>query len=197
MKVAITIVSGLCVGLLMAFNGLTPLLEAKAVFEQRRRLMFSAFLGMAAFTFVMAAVILGTIDLALQYEVQGFILWEMVLSVAVGFLVAGAVCGIAAKLVFPKAKPSALALLGEQAGFGNVMEEIQGFVQGYIQQAAVAAQNAAAQAAAASNAPPASQTSSRSASAVAEEAPPVVRPEERERHARGDMNIDSQVGLVH
>jgi hypothetical protein len=180
MKAAVTIVSGLCVGLLLAFNGLTPLIEAKTVWDHRGRVVFSALLGMASFTFVMAAVILGTIDLALQYEVQGFILWEMILTVASGFLAAGLICALSAKLVFPRPKPSALAFLGEQAGFGNVMEEIQKYIAQTMSGA-----NAAAQ----SSAPPPAPTP--------EQRSQMEQTEERLHHPRGDMNIESQVGFVH
>lgn len=180
MKAAVTIVSGLCVGLLLAFNGLTPLIEAKTVWDHRRRVVISALLGMASFTFVMAAVILGTIDLALQYEVQGFILWEMVLTVSAGFLAAGLVCAISAMAVFPRPKASALAFLGEQAGLGNVMEEIQGYVAQMM-----------------ANTQPRENRENVETEMKTNKQPPGVRPEERIHHPRGDMNLESQVGFVH
>lgn len=174
MKAAVTIVSGLCVGLLLAFNGLTPLIQAKTVWDHRRRVVVSALLGMVGFTFVMAAVILGTVDLALQYEAQGFVLWEMMLTVSAGFFAAGIACALSAMAVFPKPKVSAFQFLGEQAGFGNVMDEIQSYV---------AQMMAAANAAAPSSPQPPQDFK--------------PQPEPKSPHPRGDMNLDSQVGFVH
>lgn len=89
-------------GLLAATNGLNPLLQAKAIYENRKRVLFSAVLLAAGFTFFMSAFILAAVDIALQWEVQGFVVLEAVLVVAGGFAVLAVMSLVLAKLVFPK-----------------------------------------------------------------------------------------------
>ena len=96
-------------GLLVATNGLNPLLQAKAIYENRKRVLFSGALLAAGFTLFMTAFILATVDIALQWEVQGFIVFESILAAAAGFAGLAIICLVMAKLIFPKPK----ANLGE------------------------------------------------------------------------------------
>jgi len=169
MKVAVTVISGVCMGLLMAFNGLNPLLQAKAIYENRKRVIFSATLMAAAFMLFMAAFILASIDLALQWEVQGFIIWEAILTVAAGFAVLAVISFVTAKLIFPKPKDDMFSMLGQHAGFGdvNVAQVIEAWL-GSLQK-------------------PEAQRPIETEKAVREEI---------KDRPRGDMGIDSRVGLA-
>jgi signal transduction histidine kinase len=182
MKVAVTLISGVCMGLFMAFNGLTPMLQAKAIFENRRRVVLSGVLAGAGFMLFMAAFILACIDLALQWEVQGFIVWEAILTVSTGFAVLAVLCWIGAKVAFPKPQPNALASIGQQLGLGDISlpQLIEQFMQGFTAQAAA---QEAEQARAAER-------------AKTQETQTAVKEEIKER-PRGDMGIESQVGFVH
>lgn len=105
MKVAIGVISSAVMALYMAYSNMSSLLELKNLFENRRRVLLTVILGAAGFIFVMAAILVGSIEMALQHEAQGFILWNAILSVATGFLVVGSICAIAGAKIFPKAKP--------------------------------------------------------------------------------------------
>lgn len=91
MKVALTLIGSLLAGFLL-----------KDIFEARRKLVASLVLGATAFFLVLASVLLGIIDMALQYEAQGFILWNAILGVATLLLVSAVVCALTARAVFPK-----------------------------------------------------------------------------------------------
>ncbi len=102
MKVVVSIVSSLIAGWVMAYNGFVPFIELKTILENRRRVMFSVLALAVGFVFVMAFVLLGVIEAALQYEAQGFVLWNALLSVATGFFVLGLFSFILAKVLWPK-----------------------------------------------------------------------------------------------
>jgi len=91
MKAAILLISSLLMGLMF-----------KNVRTMRRRFLGSVVFAAMAFVFIMAAILLGTVDSALQLEGRGTISWSAMLGVAAVFLGAGGVCLLAAKLIFPR-----------------------------------------------------------------------------------------------
>lgn len=64
------------------------------------RTLIALVLGAAGFMLFMAGIMLATIDLALQYEVQGFFIWEAILTVATGFVFAGLIAAGFASLIY-------------------------------------------------------------------------------------------------
>lgn len=113
MKVALTLIGSLLTGFLL-----------KDIFAARRRVIASVVLGATSFVLVMASVLLGLIDLALQFEAQGFILWNAMLGVATLLLALGIGAAFASKAVFPKPKLHLGAM-----GSMDAQELIQSFEQ--------------------------------------------------------------------
>lgn len=91
MKVAISLISSLLIGVMV-----------KDVVDNRRRLIASILLGCTGFIFLMAGTLLGSVNLAMQYDAQEFVLWNTILGLASIFAGVGVLCALTAKWIFPK-----------------------------------------------------------------------------------------------
>jgi hypothetical protein len=83
-----------------------PVMEARAIYENRGRALASIGCAVAAFSFFMTALVVATMDIVLQLDSQGFVMWSALLTAAVTFVVFAALLGLAAIAVFPKPAPS-------------------------------------------------------------------------------------------
>ena len=101
MKVALGLISSIVM----------PFLEVQCMLRHRRRVQFAILLWAAGFIFFMSATMLGLIDLALQYDAQGFVTWTAILSVATLFITLAVLSFALAKVIFPKPNLSAVSLL--------------------------------------------------------------------------------------
>ncbi len=88
--------------LINGFVLVRPVLEVKAMYENRGRVVASFIFAAAAFVFFMSGILMGIIELVLQYDDQGFVLWSVMLGIATLFFVLGAICALGAKIIFPK-----------------------------------------------------------------------------------------------
>jgi hypothetical protein len=174
MKIVLSLLSAAAVGLLVAANHSASLIEAKTLLQKRRRVIWSVLIGAAGFFLVMSAVLLGVIDLALQYEAQGFVLWNAVLSVAAGFITIGALAFVVAKVVFPK-PDLAQGLFGSMA-LGTGLQFIEQFRHLFEPAAPVAR----------------AQEAPRPAPSEA-----VEKREELRQRPHGDFTIEQQPSFVH
>jgi hypothetical protein len=104
MKFIVTLISSVLVGLTLGASGFSPLLTLQRLMEGGKKVIYAIVLGITAFIFTLAAVISGVIEVTLQLEAQGFLMWSALFSAATTFLALGAVFGIVAKVVFPDVK---------------------------------------------------------------------------------------------
>jgi hypothetical protein len=81
-------------------------MEARALYENRGRALASMGCGIAAFSFFMTALVVATIDIVLQLDAQGFVMWSALMTAASTFVVFAAVLGIATVVFFPKPAPT-------------------------------------------------------------------------------------------
>jgi hypothetical protein len=101
MKSLITVISSLLVGLSLATANFSPLHELQHFLGNKRRILYAAILAAAGFVFMMAAILLGTVEAVLQYDAQGFILWSPLFMVTAWFACAGIFVLAAARLTLP------------------------------------------------------------------------------------------------
>lgn len=104
MKLIVSIISSLLVGLTLGASNFSPLMELQRFLEHRKKVLYTAVLAMTAFIFLIASVILASIEGALQYQVQGSVMWTPLMTVAAAFLGFSAICGIVAKSIYPLSK---------------------------------------------------------------------------------------------
>lgn len=129
MKVIISVISSLVVGLIMGASNYSPLIELQRLLEARKKVLYAIMLGATAFVFVMTAVILSSIEVAQQYEAQGFLMWNAMLTLSAIFLGVGIFSGAMAKVVFPEPKiPESLKFME-----GGAQHPIQ-FLEGLAKQ---------------------------------------------------------------
>jgi hypothetical protein len=83
-----------------------PVMEARALYENRGRALASLGCGIAAFSFFMTALVVATMDIVLQLDAQGFVMWSAFLTASFTFVVFAAVLGIATVAFFPKPAPT-------------------------------------------------------------------------------------------
>lgn len=83
-----------------------PVMEARALYENRGRALAAVGCGIAAFSFLMTALVVATMDVILQLDTQGFVMWSAFMTAASTFVVFAAVFGIATVAFFPKPAPT-------------------------------------------------------------------------------------------
>lgn len=110
MKALITVASCLFVGLQMVAANYSPIQEIHHFLENKRRILLTAISSAAGFVFIMAAILLGTVEAALQYDAQGFILWSPIFTAVTWFFGAGIFSCLVARLALPvKSVPAPVA----------------------------------------------------------------------------------------
>jgi hypothetical protein len=124
MKLLITLFSSLAVGLLMSAVEHSPLTEARKLFVQRRRILTALVMGQAGLILLVAGLITAVIEAALQFEVQGFLLWSALFSAACALAVLGAVFSVGAYALLPALELPTLswAALDERLGISHLIE---------------------------------------------------------------------------
>lgn len=96
------LLSALVGGLVLA----RPVLEIKAIYENKARVVVSIGLALAAMGFFMTSFILCIMEIVLQYDAQGFVLWSPMFTIAVLFSCFATAAILGAKAVFPKPQDS-------------------------------------------------------------------------------------------
>lgn len=151
------------------FSGLVlapPVLQIKTIYQHKGKVAASMGFGAAAFAFLMVSIVLATMELVLQYEAQGFVLWSVMFTLSVVFFAFALISVFAAKAIFPK--PEVVA--------PQLQEVVHNVLQAMANQFPV--QN--------NEVPntPANREKEREREEVAEER------ERLRQHPRGDMNFD-------
>ena len=147
-----------------------PVMQIKSIFEHRGRVLVSVLLGSAAFVLFMTSFVLGTAEIVLQYDAQGFVIWSPLLTLSALYLLFCAIAAISSAAVFPKPEISVAPQFQE-----IIHKLLQSLANQYP--------------------PPGPETSSRRAAeepnAVAQEMHEVAREREKIRqHPRGDLDLD-------
>ena len=87
------------------FSGMVlakPVMEARAIYENRGKVLASVGCGTGAFALLLTALVVATMDIVMQLDSQGLVMWSPLLTAAVTFVVFAAVLGVSAVAVFPK-----------------------------------------------------------------------------------------------
>lgn len=127
MKLVISVISSLVAGLFLGASGFSPLMELQRLFEARKKVLWAIILGATAFVFGITAVIMASIEVALQYEAQGFLMWSAMLTLSAIFLTLGIICAASAKGVFPEPRLQSgfnLANLGDNQSAMQMLENL-------------------------------------------------------------------------
>ena len=136
MKFIATVISTVVVGLIVASS--KPFAEFQQLVTNKKRLVYSAIFGLTAFVFVMAGIISGAIEAALQFEVQGFVFWSALMTVSAAFLGCGVMFAVIAKLTLPSFAPPP-SPFGELEKHFHVSELIEGIISKVLENAQTAA----------------------------------------------------------
>lgn len=83
-----------------------PVMEARTLYENRGRALAALGCGVAAFVFIMTALVVATMDVVLQLDGRGFVAWSAMSTAACTFVIFAAMLGAAAVAAFPKAPPA-------------------------------------------------------------------------------------------
>jgi hypothetical protein len=102
MKNLVTALSSIFLGHLAA----APFFELQKILEGRKKFLWSVIFGAVSFVFLMAGILIGLIDAALQYGAQGFVFWDMLLALSLGLAVGSAVFALIAKRIMPHPEKS-------------------------------------------------------------------------------------------
>lgn len=94
MKILSAFVSGLVLA--------RPVLEIKALYENKARVVASIGLALAALGLFMTSFIVCIMEFVLQYDAQGFVLWSPMFTVAMVFFCIATAATFGAKAIFPK-----------------------------------------------------------------------------------------------
>lgn len=103
MKTFATIFSSLVAGLVFGASPVGPMLELQNYFEHKRRFVWSLIFGATAFVFVLAAILFSAVEVALQLEDQGFLIWNAMLTLSVILVGVALVCAGIGKWLMPRA----------------------------------------------------------------------------------------------
>ena len=76
MKNLVSVLTSLFVGVTLAATNFAPLIGWHRFFENRRRIYSAVFLFAGGFLCLLAAIMLGTVDLVVQFEDQGLFFWN-------------------------------------------------------------------------------------------------------------------------
>lgn len=104
MKSVLSVLASLFVGVLLADTNFAPMFELQRLARNRRRVLLSLALGATAFALTLAAVILLAIDLVVQYEDKGYIVWNAIVTLTACLAVAALICIWAARRAMPSPK---------------------------------------------------------------------------------------------
>lgn len=97
-----SISSALCSGVVLA----KPVMEARTLYENRKRALAAMGCAIAAFTFIMTALVVATMDIVLQLDGRGFVAWSALSTAACVFIVFAVGFSAAAVGFFPKPPPA-------------------------------------------------------------------------------------------
>jgi len=102
MKILITVITSLLAGLTMASTDFSPLRELHTLFTNKRRILIAVGVAVIGFLLLFSGFIMGLVEGSLQYDVQGFLLWSSLFTVATSLAIVGAFFMLAAWASFPQ-----------------------------------------------------------------------------------------------
>ncbi|MGZ3723080.1 MAG: hypothetical protein ACXVA9_09130 [Bdellovibrionales bacterium] len=127
MKMLVTVISSLLVGLSLASANFSPIHELQNFLVHKRRFFISAGVAVTGFIFLISGLLMSLVEWALQYDNQGFVVWSALFTVAAGLAIAGAASLLISRLIIPArvtTHPSMLAELAKQFNFPETLETL-------------------------------------------------------------------------
>jgi hypothetical protein len=125
MKMVITVVSSLLVGLSLASSNFSPIQELQHFLLNKKRIFYSLGLALTGYLLLFSALIISLVEGALQYDAQGFLIWSALFAVASVLGLAGLISVGLAKLLVParlEQRDSIFKDFGKQFGFSEALE---------------------------------------------------------------------------
>lgn len=101
MKMIVSVISSLMVGFTLGATNFATIMELQKLLINRRKVLYSVVFAATAFFMILGALILGSIEVALQIQNQGSVVWTPLLTVALGFMSFATVAAIGARSVYP------------------------------------------------------------------------------------------------
>jgi hypothetical protein len=136
MKVLITVISSLLVGLALASTNFSPIHELHSLFVHKKRILAAAGMAVTGYVLILTGMIVGIIEGALQSDAQGFMMWSSLFSVAVGLAMAGFALVIVSRLMVPTLTAEHQSLLADLNRQFNLTENLEKFIKAMSENAA-------------------------------------------------------------
>ena len=129
MKILITVISSLMVGLSMASTNFSPLHELQHFLLNKKRIFISAGVAVIGFLFIFAGLLIGLVEAALQYDAQGFVMWTSLFTVGAGLGLAGLFFFLISRMLLPPTLVVQQSLLADLNKHFNLNEIVEGFLK--------------------------------------------------------------------
>jgi hypothetical protein len=127
MKMLVTVVSSLLVGLSLASSNFSPIHELQHFLTNKRRIFYSLGIAVTGYLLVFTGLVLSLVEWALQFDAQGFVMWSSLFSVAFGLALTGIFSVVIAKLMVParvEYHESIFKDLNKQFGISDAFEAL-------------------------------------------------------------------------
>src|SRR4051812_43739563 len=125
MKMLITVISSLLVGLSLASSNFSPIQELQHFLTNKRRIFYSLGIAITGYLLLLTGFVISLVEAALQADAQGFVMWSSLFTVAAGLACAGIASIVIAKLMVPvrvQYHDSIFKELSKQFGFSEGLE---------------------------------------------------------------------------
>lgn len=101
MKMIITVISSLLIGLTLANSNFNPIHELQTFLMNKKRIFISLGLAVTGYILGIAGLLISLVEWALQADAQGFVMWSAMFTVASGLVIAGVCFVLIARAAVP------------------------------------------------------------------------------------------------